>query len=64
MRKRKSYYGIELRVVAGSASRHHPGHEDRVADHQERIQAELTRMRTFCQSTGVYRQLSSKRATA
>lgn len=61
MPRTKSYYGIELKVVAGSASRHHPGHEQRVAEHQAAIQAELDRMRLFCKSTGKYRQLSKRR---
>lgn len=61
MARTKSYYGIKLKVVAGSASRHHPGHEQRIADHQETIQAELARMRLFCKSTGEYRQLSKRR---
>jgi hypothetical protein len=57
----KSYNGIELRVATGSASRFHDGHEERVLDHQRRIQAELAKGKILCKSNGTYNPFPRKR---
>lgn len=65
MRRRKSYFGIMLHCVpAGPASHDYPGHEQRMLEHQIRIQEELRARRQFCLSTGLYRPLSRKRRPA
>lgn len=65
MRRRKSYYGIMLHVVSVSPDSHdYPGHEERMLEHQIRIQEDLRLRRQFCRSTGLYRQLSRKRRPA
>lgn len=64
MRRRKSYHGIMLLDITGSASHSYPGHEQRMLEHQIRIQCDLALRRVFCQSTGVYRQLARKRKPA
>lgn len=64
MRRRKSYYGIMLCVTVGPASHDYPGHEERMLEHQIRIQEDLRLRRQFCRSTGLYRQLSRKRRPA